>query len=524
MAHDGPSWGARHPGPVVKASEKITVADNTLPMGHAALLKQGKKLATKAATQAVKDAMSENKTKKRKQSDSAIGNKNDPVDGIIRVAASIVGLVSEVVQYRRDRKESEANQIVISDEQLEDASVMTPEQINESIWRRDDEDHQTNQIPTQGPTENKASKEPADLAQAFLKRHPSPSEGRGTSTRIELPVVVPQRRPKKRARGFVRAYTPILANADIDEGSFLDFIDTFNKALEPNPYLYAMNLAGLAGMATPEPFMLVVGVAVAFATDATMEAQSRSKSAKFLDHINKDFFMPRGLICLITTWKPDASDELMTPVGFDGRVIGPPLPKADVDFLQTMRNVKEKTSTDAIMKSLQRHVKRRTQPSSGDFYSPEPAPLVFPTPEQTAEAMKTHSNGKRKNALDRGEVWFDDFMDRRAQAKWIERNPTFTVASSLPRPEFRSRYADPTHPAASGDIVAFVTGGNWSTKGKTFGRGHYSQPTNDKDGQPDEAEPVSETAKQKKKATKGSKTGWMGLLQKVRSLMGLSAT
>lgn len=29
MAHDGPSCGARHPGPVVQASEQIPVADNT---------------------------------------------------------------------------------------------------------------------------------------------------------------------------------------------------------------------------------------------------------------------------------------------------------------------------------------------------------------------------------------------------------------------------------------------------------------------------------------------------------------
>ncbi|RSM02349.1 hypothetical protein CEP52_008040 [Fusarium oligoseptatum] len=31
----------------------------------------------------------------------------------------------------------------------------------------------------------------------------------------------------------------------------------------------------------------------------------------------------------------------------------------------------------------------------------------------------------------------------------------------LPKPEFRSRYADPNHPASSGDIVALLTGGRW---------------------------------------------------------------
>lgn len=34
---------------------------------------------------------------------------------------------------------------------------------------------------------------------------------------LTLPAVLPQRRPKKRSRGFIRAYAPELENASIDE-------------------------------------------------------------------------------------------------------------------------------------------------------------------------------------------------------------------------------------------------------------------------------------------------------------------
>ncbi|KAL0942750.1 FAD binding domain protein [Colletotrichum truncatum] len=476
-------------------------------MAHSTLLKQGKKMATKAASNAVKDVMNDNTKKKRKGSKDAIGRKDDPIDGVVRVAASVVGFVSEVVHYRRERKGPEGEDQSPERRKPQVVATTTPEKINEAIWKRDDTEQKTDAQMAN----SKTLKEPGDLAEAFLRRHPYHPARSNRLSSIELPVVVPQRRPMKRARGFVRAYTPVLADANIDQETFLDFIDTFNKALEPNPYLYAMNLAGLAGMATPEPFMLLVGVAVAFATDATMEAQSRTKSGKFLDRINAEFFMPRGLICLVTTWKPDATgdDQLLTAVDFEGRSVTAPPPKSDL--VQKVKDMRQKTSSDEIMRRLQKQVQGRMKPSSGAFHSAQPAPLVFPSPEETLAAMNTHTSGKRKNAIDRGEIWLDDYMDRRAQAKWKEENSTFNVAKSLPKPEFRSRYADPNHPAASGDIVAFVTGGTWSTKGKVTPLGD-KQVLSDKEN----VEPTEKIGSDKKKDKEGksSSNGWTSLFQK----------
>ncbi|TDZ60877.1 hypothetical protein CTRI78_v004591 [Colletotrichum trifolii] len=95
--------------------------------------------------------------------------------------------------------------------------------------------------------------------------------------------------------------------------------------------------------------------------------------------------------------------------------------------------------------------------TTGAFDGQQFAPLIFPTLDKTSQAH----DGKKKGAFDRAGDWVDDWTDKRAQTKWKESNQDLATASALPKAEFRSRYADPSHPAASGDVVAFLTGGRW---------------------------------------------------------------
>lgn len=48
--------------------------------------------------------------------------------------------------------------------------------------------------------------------------------------RLAYPVIIPQRRPGSKIRGFVRAYAPVLGDYDIDQDAFLNFLKTFHKA------------------------------------------------------------------------------------------------------------------------------------------------------------------------------------------------------------------------------------------------------------------------------------------------------
>jgi hypothetical protein len=48
--------------------------------------------------------------------------------------------------------------------------------------------------------------------------------------RLPCPVIIPQRRPGAKRRGFVRAYAPVLADCGISQDVFLKFINDFHKA------------------------------------------------------------------------------------------------------------------------------------------------------------------------------------------------------------------------------------------------------------------------------------------------------
>jgi hypothetical protein len=47
--------------------------------------------------------------------------------------------------------------------------------------------------------------------------------------RLPCPVIIPQRRPGSKKRGFVRAYAPALADCGISQDVFLKFISDFHK-------------------------------------------------------------------------------------------------------------------------------------------------------------------------------------------------------------------------------------------------------------------------------------------------------
>ena len=177
--------------------------------------------------------------------------------------------------------------------------------------------------------------------------------------------------------------------------------------MEPNPWIYAFNLAGFAGMAVPEPLMMLLGVGIGIATDAAMEAQSRFKSNKLLDCVNAEFFMPRGLVCLVVTWKPDAADgDPITTVNFEGKIAKPSSKTAVTQSIKDI--ITNKASTNGDLQDIQASMREMTKSSNGSFKWPDPAPLIFPAPNQIAATPRTHSDGKKMNVIDRAEIWLGE--------------------------------------------------------------------------------------------------------------------
>jgi hypothetical protein len=467
---------------------------------------------------------------------------SNPFGKAIQGIAATIGLASETIYHHRQKRASHISQRDSIPRSLSngDCSPTTnefdsprspdeaeiqarlPAQVDEVAWALDEvqDDIGTNNGNT-APPDHSPLGSPM-LADGFLQSHPS-AKSPAAFGRIELPVVITQRRPKARTRGFIRAYAPILQDVGIDQETFVDFIDQLNKAVEPSPWISAIDLASLAGHAFPEPIHLLISASALMATQITAEVVSRSKSNAFLDKMNQDFFKPKGLIALVVTWKPKQDGSKQSTTGI-----------VDIDMSAAAANKKPQEDSLASMKRRKSTIQ---MPSSSDMFElPEFAPLVFPKLEATTKSSEprtpitpahrrstqelqtkeTEEAGQKETSnlargprsktmgdngiLQRAEPgclpafrhstaeyvgpavrqvklggksagtsvkrtghFISDYQDRRAVARWSGQHPDSRMAKLAPAPGFQSRFADPNHPAGSGDFVALVTGGKRTT-------------------------------------------------------------
>lgn len=158
--------------------------------------------------------------------------------------------------------------------QHEIKNEIEPEETLEDEWNLDDaQDEMLGE-----PPEYETLYEPNELEHAFLQKHPLSTNVEPSKTgKLPLPVVLPQRRPRTRSRGFVRAYAPLLENCGIDQATWLAFLDTFQKSTAANPWLNAINMASFATMFIPHGFGTLADFAIQQATSIAIELQGRER-------------------------------------------------------------------------------------------------------------------------------------------------------------------------------------------------------------------------------------------------------
>ncbi|KAK4945607.1 hypothetical protein LTR10_015226 [Elasticomyces elasticus] len=376
------------------------------------------------------------------------------VEKVVKGVASGIGLVSEGVHHHRERKKLEVDDgsRKADSQASSQASSQTPlleeKETDEEQWQLDeaqDELLKTHSQPeNEMPLKGRDQINPTKITDAFVRRHPPPSTPQtlpdGTQSRLSLPVVLPQRRPKDRTRGFIRAYAPDLAIKGIDQETFLDFIETFNQASLANPWLDAINMAGFATLALPPGISQAVQLAIMVAVKVVKDIQSRKRQNTFLDRINDEFFRQRGLYCLVLTWQPESS-ELHTSMDLTGTIAQRETPVHGID------KVKRSMKTGSAV---------------GDVEFTECATLVFPHLDILA-AQEGGDAESKKAKLKHYSAFAGTYFDRRAQAKYAAKHPDSSLARlGEPTPKFTSRYADPNHPASSGNIWSLVTGGHFN--------------------------------------------------------------
>lgn len=162
--------------------------------------------------------------------------------------------------------------------------------------------------------------------------------------------------------------------------------------------------------------------------------------------MNNEFFKPRGLYCLIITYKPDSS--------------------AAHEALDINKAISSSLNpAEGKMKALGQSMRLSSGKTYGEMELPEAAPLIFPALDRVA--ADTSAEGvKKQTKLKSSQKFVADYFDRRAQASYAAENPGSSLAVPSAEKPFASRYSDPTHAANSGSLVSLLTGGMIDTKGR----------------------------------------------------------
>lgn len=272
---------------------------------------------------------------------------------------------------------------------------------------------------------------------------------------LQYPVILPQRRPQTKSRGFVRAYAPLLGECKgIDEQTFLKFLDEFYESTQTSNYLQAINIAGNVVGMVPSVIAMAIATATNIATKTAISAQGRYKTNTYLDAINTKLFNPRNLHCVVMTFRPDSNQKFV-----------------DVDMTAT---------NDALQKNMNHASKmgkmaNTAGTSKGEFTIPQAAPLIYPAIDAvalTAAANNQPLPAQKQNSLKRSTAFMKDYLDRRAAAEYagVHGTDSKLALPGATEQNFVSRYSDPNHPANSGSILALLTGGAVDPRAKILGR------------------------------------------------------
>lgn len=223
------------------------------------------------------------------------------------------------------------------------------------------------------------------------------------------PVILPQRRPKARERGFVKAYAPDLMRAGIDQATFMAFLDGFTKALTQSPLLGAINLAGgVAGM-IPTAIAPPIGIAVQLTAGVYQEVQNRKNQNAYLTKMNDELFRPRGLYCLIMAYAPNSDKTLQQNIntkGNDGKFRNHDGVMGSVDFpisAELIYPEDEEESSDDDDDDSQESSHQGSQGSQG--------------------GQQQQQQGGMMASLGKAFEGFKDRRDQKATRKYMRKNP-----------------------------------------------------------------------------------------------------
>lgn len=152
----------------------------------------------------------------------------------------------------------------------------------------DDDDHETHLAwslddPSEGSPppiayESSSSLEEISFSEKITKGtfkplRPAPTH-RPPSGTLPVSVILPQRRPGSRRRGFVRAYAPLLKRSDVTKDDLDAFNDGLSEAMKISKTLLVCQVGAFSIAFAPFPAAQVVAMAAQFDHNFLLKAQS----------------------------------------------------------------------------------------------------------------------------------------------------------------------------------------------------------------------------------------------------------
>jgi hypothetical protein len=210
---------------------------------------------------------------------------------LIKGVAAGIGLASEGLAARKAKRaqialdEDSYGSITTTNITMESRGILEldghPTTTYDPIYELPTSDYHQNyhQNTPQNPQSNNEPVDETVLATQFASHYPIPVEPslpEGVH-QLPAPVLLPQRRPKNRDRGFIRAYAPDLASCGIDQEMFIEFLNTAEKGCRAHRWLQAINLAAIAGHAVPSVLAIAVGVAIHQIANLSIAADGRRR-------------------------------------------------------------------------------------------------------------------------------------------------------------------------------------------------------------------------------------------------------
>ncbi|KAI5459053.1 hypothetical protein BGZ63DRAFT_426360 [Mariannaea sp. PMI_226] len=374
----------------------------------------------------------------------------------------------------REKKSEETDE---EDDDDDDDSISNELAADEAAWELDEmtervappsyDASEAATMPTTSDSEEVKVKKEEIMVRGLVQMAGPPPE---PIQRLPCPVIIPQRRPRNKSRGFVRAYAPVLQDSGIGQDLFFKFMSDWEVASRASPWIDVIMVAATVAGFVPEVATQIVSTVVSVAAGTAKELQNRYRRNTFLDRVNQDLFMPRGLYAMVMTFKDELPGQQQGgPLSRLSSSVGAAFFKSErLDINQTAAKYSNPDPEMSKMKQKLKDIRLTSGKTYTQLELPEAAALTYPTLDRAAEKqLEAEGKGKEPEKSSMKDQWksagnfVQDYFDRKAQAAYETQNQGSSLAvPSSAREQFHSRFSDPNHPANSGSLISLITGGH----------------------------------------------------------------